>query len=105
MGGDVHVMSNGDVIGTFPHVKEFTGFSGIADEQSGNYLYLKLGEKYSGKQITVQRVSGQKGKAVTSEDLEWVLRLTDGNETVYEITADEMEKLTLNFTKATIKQE
>ena len=102
MGSDVKLLEGGHVVGTFPYVGDFTGFSGNADEQKGNFFFLKLGSDYTGKEITVQRTSGSGGKSKKSSDLDWVLRLTDGRDTVYKITADSVPELTIDFAGATV---
>lgn len=104
MGSDVKLLEDGRVVGTFPFVEQYTEFSGTKAEQSGNYFWLKLGSDYTGKEVTVQRTSGTPGKSKKSSDLDWVLRLTDGAETVYKITASGVDDLTLNFAGATMKQ-
>lgn len=104
MGEDVKLLSDGSVVGTFPFVENYTEFSNTASEQSGNYFWLKLGSNYTGKNVTVQRTSGSQGKAKTAQDLDWVLRLTDGAGTVYKITAPDVDELILNFGGATMNQ-
>lgn len=103
MGADVVILDDGAVIGTFPYVENFAEFSSTKAEQSGNYFCLKLGSKYADKKVTVERTSGSGGKKKSASDLEWVLRLTDGAETVYKITADSVPDLVLNFKGATVK--
>ena len=102
MNEDVKILPGGHVVGTFPYVQEFTKFSGTKAEQEGNYFCLKLGSDCAGKEITVQRTSGSGGKSKKSSDLEWVLRLTDGKDTVYKITADSVPDLVIDFAGATL---
>lgn len=104
MGGDVKLLSDGSVVGTFPFVDGYTEFSATKEEQTGNYFWLKLGSNYTGKDVTVQRTSGTPGKAKTAQDMDWVLRLTDGAGTIYKITAPGAAELTLNFAGATMNQ-
>ena len=101
---DAYIEADGSVVGTLPYVDSYPNFSSVEDEQKGNYFPLKLGSVYTGKEITIKRTSGEPGQPKTfSDDDEVVLRLTDGKDTVFEITADEVDKLTLNFAKADVK--
>lgn len=104
MGADVKIMDDGSVTGTFPYVDNFEGFSKVPDEQKGNYFWIKFGSEYTGKQITVQRTSGSPSDPKTASDLDWILRLTDGTQTVYKVTADNVPDLVLTFAEATINQ-
>lgn len=105
MGSDVKVLEGGHVVGTFPFVENFEAFSpGDAPLQSGNYFWIKLGSKYSGKDVTCQRTSGTPGTKKTERDQDWVLRLHDGTETVFKFTADGVDDLILDFAGATLKQ-
>lgn len=73
---DIEV-ANGAITGTLKHVTDYTGFSSDTDEQSGNFLALKL-EAFSGATIQVELVNGTVGKPVTLDsDGMIVLRITD----------------------------
>lgn len=101
MGEDVRVLEDGSVIGTFPYVSGFSGFSQVADEQEGHYIWLKLGDEYEGKLITVHN-SGS-GKEKTEEDREWVVRIKDKDVTV-QFKDDQTPIITLSFAGATLKE-
>lgn len=102
---DVRVSPEGNVTGTFPYVEKFTGFNeSDPSEQEGNYFWIKLGGDYAGKMKTVKRTSGQQGKENQSTDDDWILRLTDGTDTVFTIKAEGATDLTLTFAGATLKQ-
>lgn len=99
---DVKVHDSGAVVGTFPYVTGFTGFNAKKTaEQEGWYFPFKLSDKYQGKKITVKRESGTGGTAKTVEDCEWVLRLTDGKDTIYTIKTEGEPIITLSFSSAT----
>lgn len=103
---DANILEDGSVIGTFLYVTNFEKFS-PGDEElcKGHFFPLQLGKEYEGKPITVQRISGKDGKAKTSEDTDWILKLTDEADTVYSIKADGVDELVLNFALATLKSE
>lgn len=99
------VLEDGSVVGEFIHITDYTEFNeSDPKEQEGYFFPLKLGSEYEGKQITVQRISGTPGKSKTSTDTEWVLRLTDGIDTVYLIKADGLDDLVLNFALSDLNQ-
>lgn len=103
MGGDVRILSDGSVVGTFPLVEDYTGFS--KEEKEGYYFAIKLADEYKGMAVTVKRTSNGGGTEKTdSTDNYWVLKLTDGVDTVYEFKLQDAEKpfLTLNFAGATL---
>ena len=102
IGKDVKVSEDGTVTGTLKHVSGFTWFNpSNVGEQTGNYFPFKLGEKYTGKDVTVQRNGGT---AKTANDTEWVVRVPS-NDTVYTVKAKDVDDLKLNFSKATLKTE
>ena len=70
-------------------------------ENSGNYFPFKLDDAYSGKPITVKRTSGSKSEKTVS-DTEWILRLTDGKQTTYQILSGDSVIAELNFENATL---
>lgn len=86
------------MIGTFKHVADYEEFSSVPTEREGYYFPVRFGADYSGKEITVQR---RGGKAKKSTDTEWVLRLTDGADTVYTVKASGVPDRTLTFAGAT----
>lgn len=72
-------VSGSEITGTLLYVTGYTGFSGDATEQSGNYLALKCTAQ-SGDTITVDLVGGSHPGAVTlDDDGIVVLRITNKN--------------------------
>lgn len=100
---DCRILHGGVVVGTINHVTGCTAFG--KDEQDGNFFPFKICDDYKGKNISCKRISGTDGKEKKAQDLEWVLRLTDGEDTVFEFsTADEPKEpiITLKFKQATL---
>lgn len=56
-----------------------------AKEKAGVFFPFSLGEAYNEKEITVQRKGGIQ---TTVQDTEWIVRLTDGAETEYDVSCD-----------------
>ena len=107
IGNDVQVLTNGNVLGTIKYAQNYNEFNeSNVSEQSGYFFPFELDKKYEGQSITVKRISGNpQGQEKTAEDIQWVLRLTDGKDTVYEIKADGELIMTLNFQNATFMSE
>lgn len=102
---DVAIGFDGSVSGTFPYVTDFTGFdSKNKPLQEGHFFGIDFCEKYKDKTIKVKRTSGENGSETSSKDSFWVLRLTDGTDTVFEFRLENEDDpfLTLNFSKATL---
>lgn len=72
-----------------------------AEENSGNYFPFKLDDSYKGKPITVKRTSTS-ASAKTVTDTEWILRLTDGTDTKYEISSGDTKIADLSFDGASL---
>lgn len=102
IGDDVKVAPNGEVTGTFHHVEKYAKFSGNTSEQTGWFFPITLSDAYTGKPVTVKRLSG-KGSVKTDTDTEWVLRLTDEKDTVYSFSADGAPTLTLSFSGSNLE--
>lgn len=69
-------ISNGAIAGTLKHVTDYTGFSSKVEEQSGNYIGLKV--EAEADSITVELVGGTLGHPVTlDEDGMIVLKIAD----------------------------
>ena len=60
-------ISNGAVTGTLKYVTDYTGFSSDVEEQSGNYLAIKV-EAVEDATITVELINGTLGHPVTLDD-------------------------------------
>lgn len=70
------VIGETGISGTLKYVTEYTGFSSKADEQSGNYLALKV-EVPEGAEVTTELVNGKKGSVNLSKDKFCVYRISD----------------------------
>lgn len=73
-------------------------------ENSGNYFPFTADNSYKGKPITVKRTSGGTSEK-TATDLNWVLRLTDGTDTTYEISSEGNIIAVLDWLGATLAKE
>ena len=95
VGADVAVGPDGCVTGTVKFVESWPEFNvANVEEQSGYYFPFHLDDTYKGKPITVQREGGQ---SKTATDQDWILRLTDGKNTVYTVKDGETEIVKLSF--------
>lgn len=70
------VINETEISGTLKHVTEYTGFSNEVDEQSGNYLALKV-EVPEGAEVTTELVNGKNGPVNLSKDKFCVYRISD----------------------------
>lgn len=72
------VVKDGLIEGTLKYVTGYTGFSGKTEEQSGNYLVLKIDTDDPDDVITVELINGSVGHPVTLDsDRNIVIRITD----------------------------
>ena len=101
MDGEAEIMSDGSVIASFKHVKDFTDFS--KSEKDGYFFPFSLGEECKGKTIKVQRTAPTAGTEKASPDLDWVLKVE--KDKVFTVKADDELILTLNFAKSTFAPE
>lgn len=99
---DVGIYAGGIVKGTFKYVDGYDQFGG--DEQNGYFFPVHLSDTYSGKTVKVKRESGQGGTEKSAADQDWVLRLTDGEDTVFSFKTDgdDTPIMTLSFREATL---
>lgn len=99
---DVKILVGGVVTGHIKYVDDYAGaFSG--DEAKGHFFPVHLSDDYKGQKIKVKRESGEGGTEKTAEDQDWVLRLTDGGDTVFSFKTEKDEPiLTLSFREATL---
>ena len=95
------VLSDGSVVGTLIYVSNFEEFDTNPDNQNGNYFMIELGDKYKGKDITVQRNGGV---AKTEKDTQWLIRVPS-TDTTYEFKDGEDVIITLNFKNAKLENE
>lgn len=85
-----------EITGTLHYVSDYTDFSSVTEEQSGNYLALKVTAP-EGSTTTVEVVGGTKGPVTLDEDMNIVLLIrnkdtqsvkvtvTDGDATTTEV--------------------
>lgn len=71
---DVAIDSDGAITGTLAYVTGYTGFSGDASEQEGNYLALKLSAEPHDK---IEVAIGDRGPVDATADGFVVIRLTE----------------------------
>lgn len=90
--------TKGSVKGDIKYVSDYSELFGEA-EKSGNFFPVSLSSTYQGKEITVQR---KNGTAKTANDTEWILRLSDGTNTQYDINCEGKEIASLTFADATL---
>lgn len=69
------------VSGTLKMVTDYTGFSSIAEEQSGNYIAMYC-EANPNATITVELVGGRSGAVTLDDDGLIVLRVTDPSQSI-----------------------
>lgn len=65
-----------DISGTLHYVEDYTEFSSLPDEQSGNYLALKV-DAPEDSVITVEVINGSKGPVTLDDDKNIVLLIAD----------------------------
>ena len=78
---NIEVDANDTVSGTLKYVTDYTGFSSIPEEQSGNYIALYC-EADADAAITVELVGGRKGAVTLDEDGLIVLRVADTSQSI-----------------------
>lgn len=83
--------------GTLHYVEGFKEFS--ARQANGYYFPIKLGEKYSGKEITCKGKSTKK-----ATDLDWLLYVVDNKSTFTFSTVEDGTILTLSFENAVFEE-
>ena len=74
------------ISGTLKYVEGYTGFSGAAEEQEGNYLVLHVGSTVEDVTFTVELVGGTHGAVELDEDGIIILKIANTNQKV-KITA------------------
>ena len=103
VGEDTKILAGGVVSGPIKYVTGYDKFSG--GEQDGYFFPAHLSDEYKEKEITVKRESGEGGMEKKQADQDWVLRLTDGPDTVYSFKDGGTPILTLSFRSATFLPE
>jgi hypothetical protein len=98
---DIVVNDNG-VYGTLKNVTGYTGFSGVASEQSGHYLALKIDTEDDDDEITVELIGGTVGHPVTLDsDRNIVLRITNPLRQKIRVVASHLDSETNNVVTVT----
>jgi len=89
---------NDDYIsGTLHYVDNYTGFSDVVREQSGNYIALSF-EAETGSTTTVELVGSKAGPVTLDSDMTWVGRITNPEtQTIRVITTKNGAKVTKVF--------
>ena len=95
---DVKVLADGSVVGTFPYVEGFTGFSNNSDEQSGHYFPFSLTK--TGNNMTFKK-NGVTKKSEIPYEKNNVFRVE--NSDTFEVDVDGEKVVTFSFKKATMK--
>lgn len=67
----------GEITGTLKLVTDYTGFSSVADEQSGNYLALHVTQEPKDATVTVELIGGKNGAVELDDDGLIVLKIAD----------------------------
>ncbi len=102
VGEDIRIGAGGAVVGTIKYVDGYD--KAFPGEESGYFFPLILGEEYEGQKIKVKRESGEGGKEKTEQDRTWVLRLTDGLDSVFSFKTESGDPIvTLSFNQATLE--
>lgn len=70
-------ITNGVARGTLKYVTGYTGFSGNVEEQSGNYIALKVNGAPEDAVVKYQKVGGSAEPVTLDADRNIVIRITD----------------------------
>lgn len=71
------VISNGAASGELYYVTGYTGFSSNVEEQSGNYIALKVNGAPEDAVVTYEKVGGSAEPVVLDQDRNIVIRIVD----------------------------
>lgn len=98
---DTKIDGSGNVTGTLKHVDNFTDFSSIEEEQSGNYIPLKL--TVTGQKMTLKKNgTASPDKTNIAFDPELIFRVSKQRDT-FTVNVDGKDLFTLNFRNATLE--
>lgn len=89
---DIQV-TDSEITGTLHYVTGYTNFSSVADEQSGNYLALKI-DADPDTTTTVEIVGGTKGPVTLDEDMNIVLLIKNKDTQSIKVTTTDGEAST-----------
>lgn len=91
-------VSEDAISGTLKHVTGYTGFSGLTEEQSGNYLALKFNPTPASTKVTVEIVGGTTGPVALDSDLMFIGRIKDKDkQTIKVVCKNNTETLTKTY--------
>lgn len=103
------VVSEDSISGTLNYVTDYTGFnSTVVEEQSGNYIALKIETTPEDAVTTVEIVGGTKGPVQLDEDMMFIGRIKNKDTQsirVVATTGDETTTKTYSLTGLTLKTE
>ena len=102
------VISGNKITGTLHYVENFTGFSGLPDEQAGNYLVTTYSPEPPEAEVYVYKTSGTVGwKKLTKPALTLVSRITDKNkqklQVYYELNGKKSETVEYDLSGLTLE--
>lgn len=98
---DTEIDGGGNVTGTLKYVDNFTEFSSIEEEQSGNYIPLKL--TVTGQKMTLKKNgTASPDKTNIPFDPELIFRVSKQSDT-FTVNVDGKDLFTLNFRNATLE--
>lgn len=101
------VIDGTEISGTLHYVENYTDFSSLPDQQSGNYLALKVVAPDSEK-TTVEVLGGTKGPVTLDEDMNIVLLIADEESQSVKVTTtkgDESNSVTYGLSGLTLEIE
>lgn len=98
VGNDLTVYADGSVTGTFHYVTGYTGFSSVAEEQSGHYFPFHLVK--TGTTMTFKK-NGAPIKQDIPFDPDIVFRISKDD--VFEVLIDDVSAVTFSFSGATFE--
>lgn len=91
-------MGKDAITGTLNYVTGYTGFNGsVVEEQSGNYLALKMSPKPADAVTTVEIVGGKKGPVQLDDDLMFVGRIANTNQKIKVVTKANGKSVTKTY--------
>ena len=100
------VIGESSISGTLHHVTGYTEFSSLPDEQSGNYLAIKVADS-GADSTTVEVVGGTKGPVTLDADRNIVLLIKNKDSQSIKIVntkAGQIETKTYTLTGLTLEQ-
>ena len=105
---DIVISDDHKITGTLHYVENFTGFSGLPEEQAGNYLVTTYAPEPPEADVYVFKTSGTVGwKKLTKPALTLVSRITDKNkqklQVYYELDGNKSETIEYDLSGLTLE--